>query len=231
MDGRGAQPPAADELPPSSLPKAGEVETGAFNPVLGYSYDELAVLSRSMHHSQGTGAMRRPGGGTTEFELVGGEPASKDLFDGIDTSWNRLPGGAAVAPVLAEAIRAYEPAHPEKALPFLAKARPLIAAIADPLAKIKLAELDESIALCAGLWAEAQARQPDVTPGAPLTVTTTVVNRSHAALDVRRRGDGRHVERAAAEPGREARLQPAARARVHQARARRRSPIRSRTGW
>ena len=29
----------------------------------GYSYDELAVLSRSMHHSQGTGAMRRPGGG------------------------------------------------------------------------------------------------------------------------------------------------------------------------
>ena len=32
-----------------------------FNPILGYSYEELAVLSRSMHHSQGTGAMRRPG--------------------------------------------------------------------------------------------------------------------------------------------------------------------------
>ena len=29
------------------------------------------------------------------------------------------------------------------------KARPLIAAIADPLAKIKLGELDETIALCA----------------------------------------------------------------------------------
>ncbi len=174
------QAPAADQLPP--LPKAGVVETGAFNPVLGYSYDELAVLSRSMHHSQGTGAMRRPGGGTSEFELVGGAPASKDLFDEIDTSWNRLPGGAAVAPILAEAIRAYEPTHPEKALPLLARARPLIAAIADPLAKVKLAELDETVALCAGLWAEAQAHQPDSTPGSPLAVTTTVVNRSHAAL-------------------------------------------------
>src|SRR4051794_34247476 len=181
--GAAAQQPPADELPPlPPAPKAGAVETGAYNPVLGYSYDELAVLSRSMHHSQGTGAMRRPGGGTTEFDLLAGEPPAKDVFDGIDTSWNRLPGGAAVAPLLAEAIRAYEPTHPEKALPFLAKARPLIAAIADPLAKTKLVELDETMALCSGVWAEALPRQPDVTPGAPLTVTTTVVNRSRATL-------------------------------------------------
>ena len=53
-------------------------------------------------------------------------------------------------------------------IPALVKARPLIAAIADPLAKIKLAELDETIALCAGLWVEAQARQSDVAPGATL---------------------------------------------------------------
>ncbi len=166
---------------PASTP-AGEAETGAFNPVLGYSYDELAVLSRSLHHSQGTGAMRRPGGGVAPFELVAGEPAAKDPFDGIDTTWNRAPGGAPVGPILAEAIRAYEPAHPEKSLPFLAKARPLIAKIDHPLAKVKLVEIDETIALCAGLWAEAQARQPEVSPGAPLTVTTTLVNRSPAAI-------------------------------------------------
>jgi hypothetical protein len=35
--------------------------------------------------------------------------------------------------------------HPEKSLPALAKARPLIAAIDDPLAKAKLAELDEAM--------------------------------------------------------------------------------------
>ena len=51
----------------------------------------------------------------------------------------------------------FEPAHPEKAIPLLAKARLLIAAMSDPLAKIKLAELDETLARCAGIWAEAQA--------------------------------------------------------------------------
>jgi LmbE family N-acetylglucosaminyl deacetylase len=161
-------------------PNGGTADTGAFNPVLGYSYEELAVLSRSMHHSQGTGAMRRPGPSMAAFELIEGTPASKDLFDGIDTSWNRLPGGAAIGPLLAGAVREFEPEHPEKSIPTLAKARPLIAAIADPLAKEKLGELDNAIAECAGLWVEGQAHEADVSPGADLTVTTTVLNRSHA---------------------------------------------------
>ena len=166
----------------SVLPPAGEADTGAFNPILGYSYEELAVLSRSMHHSQGTGAMRRPGGGTSSFSLVNGDPSSKDLFDGIDTTWNRLPGGGAVGAILGDAIRGYEPAHPEKVIPQLVKVRPLMVAISDPLAKIKLAELDETIALCAGLWMEAQAKQFETTPGSKLSVTATVMNRSTAQV-------------------------------------------------
>jgi LmbE family N-acetylglucosaminyl deacetylase len=173
----GTRPPV-----PPPLPAAGEADTGAFNPILGYSYEELAVLSRSMHHSQGTGAMRRPGASTANFGLLAGEPASKDLFDGIDTSWNRLPGGAAVTPILENAIRAFEPAHPEKAIPYLVKARPLIAALEDPLAREKLKDLDEAIAGCAGLWVEAQARQPEAVPGKQLAITATVLNRSSAEV-------------------------------------------------
>jgi LmbE family N-acetylglucosaminyl deacetylase len=195
-------PPATASTPPASgrggrggqqaaaLPNAGEADTGGFNPILGYSYQELANMSRSMHHSQGTGAMRQVNPGTTSFGLVAGEPSSKDLFDGIDTTWSRLPGGAAVGPILEAAIRNFEPAHPEKAIPALAKARPLIAAIADPLAKIKLAELDETIALCAGLFVEAQAQQAQVSPGGQLSVTTTVLNRSTAEVTL----DGGRVE-------------------------------------
>ncbi len=62
------------------------------------------------------------------------------------------------------------------------KARPLIAAINDPLAKIKLTELDETLALCAGLYVEAQARQAAVTPGGTLAISTTVLNRSTAIV-------------------------------------------------
>src|SRR5581483_9905355 len=150
------------------------------NPVLGYSYDELAVLSRSMHHSQGTGAMRRPGPLRANFALLKGAPSQKDLFDGIDTTWGRFPGGVPVGRLLDEAIRNFEPKHPEKAIPLLAQARPLIAAIDDPLAKAKLAELDEALALCAGIWAEAQAEKPEAIPGEDMKVTVTVLNRSSA---------------------------------------------------
>jgi LmbE family N-acetylglucosaminyl deacetylase len=182
--GRGGAPAA----PPGVVPPVPETETGpyadtgSFNPTLGYSYEELAVLSRSMHHSQGTGAMRRPGAGRAGFTITGGAPATRDLFDGIDTSWNRLPGGSAVKAILDEAIRDYEPAHPAKTIPALVKVRPLIAAIADPLAKAKLAELDETIALCAGLFLEAQARQFDAAPGGSVNVTATVLNRSSAKV-------------------------------------------------
>jgi LmbE family N-acetylglucosaminyl deacetylase len=174
----------AGNLPPDA-PSSGQTDTGAFNPILGYSYEELAVLSRSMHHSQGTGAMRHPGASLTPWLVVDGAPVaanSNDMFDGIDHSWNRVAGGAAVGRILSRAIGEFDPLHPEKALPELTRARPLIAAMDDPLAKVKLAELDEAIARCAGLWVEAQAKAPDATPGSELNVTTTVLNRSTARV-------------------------------------------------
>src|SRR5579871_6267001 len=63
-----------------------DTDTGAFNPVLGYSYEEIAGMSRSMHRSQGMGNMGRVGEVDSEFTVIGGDAASKDLFDGIDAS-------------------------------------------------------------------------------------------------------------------------------------------------
>jgi len=157
-------------------------DTGEFNPILGYSYEQIAGMSRSMHRSQGMGNLGREGEVDSEFAVIGGDAASKDLFDGIDTSWNRLPGGSAAGALLADALREYEPAHPEKVLPQLMKARPLVAAISDPLAQAKLQELEGAIAQCAGLWIDAQAHKPEMVPGSPLTVTTTVINRSTATM-------------------------------------------------
>ncbi len=178
--GNAQTPEAAQEPPPPPLPQGPHIkgDTGEYNPVLGYSYEEIAGLSRSMHRSQGMGNMGRIGSVESEFIIIGGEAPSKDLFDGIDTSWNRLPGGAAVGAALADALRAFEPAHPEKVVAQLMKARPAIAAMTDPVARIKLAELDEAIAECAGLWAQAQAKAPEVAPGTNLNVSTTLLNRS-----------------------------------------------------
>src|SRR5215831_78408 len=176
----GQPQPANDQPPLPPLPQGPHVkdDTGAYNPILGYSYEEIAGLSRSQHRSQGMGGMGHVGSVESEFIVIGGEPTTKELFDGIDTSWNRLPGGAMVAPLLADALRNFEPAHPDKAVTALLKARPLIAAMQDPTAKRKLAELDEAIARCTGLWVETQAKAPEVVPGAALNVTATIFNRS-----------------------------------------------------
>jgi len=158
------------------------MDTGAYDPLLGYSYTELAGMSRSMHKTQGVGSPERRGSAVSSGVVAAGEPATRDIFDGIDTTWNRLPGGAAVAGILKEAVASFVPEQPEKSIPLLVKARPLVAAIKDPWAELKLKELDETIALCAGLWLDASADRSTVVPGAELQVSVEAINRSRFPL-------------------------------------------------
>ena len=165
-------------------PGAVVIEGGEFNPVLGRSYAEIAGLSRSMHRSQAMGSPQPKGPSARHFVVVAGEPARGDIFDGIDTGWSRLPGGAAIGVVLSRAAADFDPREPAKTIPALLRARPLIAAIRDPWAAIKLAELDEAVALCAGLWLDAEAERWAVTPGSALGVRLVAVNRSRFPLSL-----------------------------------------------
>ncbi|HUO28081.1 MAG TPA: PIG-L family deacetylase, partial [Bryobacteraceae bacterium] len=155
-----------------------EVDLGEYNPVLGASYNQIAGMSRSMHRSQGMGASQRPGPSRNFLVPLAGDPPIKDAFDGIDTSWGRVPGGDEIGRILADAVRGFEPDHPERTIPVLLKAHPLIAAIHDPWAERKLKELNEAIALCSGLWLDANADRYDVLPGSKVTVSYTALNRS-----------------------------------------------------
>jgi LmbE family N-acetylglucosaminyl deacetylase len=158
------------------------IDGGQYDPILGRSYAEIAGISRSMHKSQGMGAAQPKGPSVRAFVNVAGDPARNDVFDGIDTTWNRFPGGAPVARILSAAIAAFDPHHPEKTIPALLEARPLVAAIKDPWAQRKLSELDETVALCAGLWLDAEAAQYEVTPGGSVTVRLAALNRSSFPL-------------------------------------------------
>lgn len=173
-----SSPPATDGRAEGMI----EYDAGEFDPVLGFSYTEIAGMSRSMHKSQGMGAPERRGPSKSYMVRVAGEPTTRDIFDGVDTTWNRLPGGAAVEKILEEAARTFQPEQPEKTIPLLVKARPLIATMKDPWATLKLQELDEVIALCAGLWVDASTDRPAVVPGESLQVNFEVINRSPASL-------------------------------------------------
>ncbi len=60
-----------------------KMEVGDYNALLGKSYSELAGISRSMHKSQGFGDSEDRGRITNYFEVVAGDPASNDVFDGV----------------------------------------------------------------------------------------------------------------------------------------------------
>jgi LmbE family N-acetylglucosaminyl deacetylase len=163
-----------------------EIDVGEYSPELGYSYGEIGAISRSTNRSQGQGTAERKGSQKQAFITAGGDKATKDIFDGIDITWNRIPGGAPVGALLTQTLDAFVPAHPEALLPALAQARAMILALADstkdPLAIRKLQELDETMALASGLSLEAQAASATVTPGAMLRVNITAIRRSTAPV-------------------------------------------------
>ncbi|MEE9168222.1 MAG: PIG-L family deacetylase [bacterium] len=154
-------------------------DLGTYNPLLGKSYTEIAAESRSMHKSQGFGASSRRGERIDYFEHRAGDAAERDLFDGIDLTWNRVKGGREVAAIIDEAIRSYDRNKPSAILPILLKAHNKASELDDGYwVKQKKKELLEVIRSSAGLWLEAIAEDFSATPGGQINITASVVNRS-----------------------------------------------------
>jgi LmbE family N-acetylglucosaminyl deacetylase len=155
------------------------VDTGEYNPLLGKSYSEIAAESRSQHKSQGFGSAGRRGTRNDIFEVAAGDPAANDLFEGIDTSWNRIPGGQKVGLLLAECLESFDPQHPSKSIPgFLGAYTELAKLQDDPWVALKKNELLRVIQACAGIWMEAIANDFAAAPGEAVQIKTSVVNRS-----------------------------------------------------
>lgn len=164
------------------LPGRLDLDPGEYDPILGFSYGEIAGMSRSMHRSQGFGAPERKGSLTNSLVLVDGEPSHDDILDGIDMTWTRVPGGAQVGEVLARAKREFVPEHPEKIVPLLLEARARMAKLDHPWVEVKRKELDETIGLATGLWLDAAAGRHSVVPGSELEIETEAINRSNLPL-------------------------------------------------
>jgi LmbE family N-acetylglucosaminyl deacetylase len=154
------------------------VDTGEYNPLLGKSYSEMAAEGRSQHKSQGFGSAGRRGTQYDNFELMAGEPASQDIFEGINVSWDRVSGGHKVGLLLTESLRSFDPADPSKSIPGLLAAYEEMGKLPDePWVRLKKEEAVRVIRACGGIWLEAMANDYAVAPGDKVQVRTTVVNR------------------------------------------------------
>ena len=159
------------------------VDLGAYDPVAGESFGEIAAASRSMHKSQGFGSAPRRGPLPNYLEMVAGAPATADLFDGVDLTWNRVPGGAAVGKIIARVTAAYRDTDPAATVPALLEALAAVDSLErGPWVAEKRQELVEAIGMCTGLWLEAMSGTPAATPGSMIEVTALAVNRSAVLL-------------------------------------------------
>jgi len=173
---------AQDEAENAKILNKVEVDTGEYDPVLGFSYNEIAGASRSQHKSQGMGSAERKGSSKNQLMNIGGDPAKQDLFDGIDTTWNRVPNGRPIGDLLRRAADSFRPENPAATVPLLLEAHKLMAASSDAWAKRKLVDLDETIALCTGLYVDLLADREQATPGSTIKVTANAIVRTK--LDV-----------------------------------------------
>ncbi|WP_257306504.1 PIG-L family deacetylase [Geothrix campi] len=172
---------------PAPPAKSLSLDVGAFDPLLGRSYGELAAESRSQHRSQGFGVLAQRGRRVETFELLAGRPAKTDPFEGIDLSWSRFPGTRGVAALLREARQGFRLDQPAAILPQLVRALADLrglppAAQAEPLIQAKAADLEELIRAVAGLWVEAIADRQRTAPGDQLTVAVALLARGGSPL-------------------------------------------------
>ena len=112
-----------------------EVQTGAFDPVVGRSFAEIAAEGRSQHKTQEMGGLELRGPSASSLRLIESRVQSnvpeRSIFDGIDISvaglatLSGLPAGSlraeltTMADAAARALREYEPLAPAGIVPAL----------------------------------------------------------------------------------------------------------------
>lgn len=154
------------------------LEAGGFNPLLGKAFTEIAAASLSMHKSQGVGSPPRRGARKEYFKLLAGAPMKNGLFDGVDTTWNRVPSSSAIADKVQQLIATFAPADPAASVPKLLELHQALGTSTDKWANTKRAEVETLIAVCAALHIESSTALAVVSPGQPLPIKLEAINRS-----------------------------------------------------
>jgi LmbE family N-acetylglucosaminyl deacetylase len=163
-----------------------KIDVSGRDPVSNESFASIATRSRAMHKTQGFdigGPPMNDGPRVEPFMLLDGDVPTKDLFDGVDTTWNRVPGGAAIARSVDEAIATFNPNDAAASVsPLLAIRRRLATLATEPVVADKRKDLDRIIQACLGLEVETIVDRPEVLPGERLKLRHRAIVRSRVPV-------------------------------------------------
>ncbi|WP_374399902.1 PIG-L family deacetylase [Flavobacterium sp.] len=158
------------------------INSNVYYPLKGKSNNEIAALSRSQHKCQGFGTLGSRGDEIEYLELLKGDlPSNTNLFEGIDTSWNRVKGGNEIGKILYEIEKNFNFGNPSVHIPNLIKAYDLIQKLEDAHWKeIKSKQIIKIIEACSGLFMEAVADTETTTKDSNFNINIEVINRSQS---------------------------------------------------
>lgn len=189
-----------------------KIDIGTFNPLLGKSYGEIAADSRSQHKSQGFGVPAQRGSSIEYFKTLKGSIPVNDLFDGIQTNWNRFSKDSTrlvkdifdledkapwqIFPVqqiqksIDSIITKFNPENPAESINQLLSLYNLLfnqqskfLSSLSLWSNIKCKEIASLIEKCGGFYMEAIASSPKVVIGDSLFVNYSFINRSNFKID------------------------------------------------
>ncbi len=152
---------------------------GTLDPIIGQSYFQVAMASRSRHRSQDMGQLQRPGPATSGVALLATkspQPGETSVFTGVDTTIH-VTGYAAL---IDSARGALTPWRPGATLPYLIRALRLLG----PADSVQRALLERAMTNAAGVTIDGAADDGIVTPGERLQVEVTVWNAGDSAVRV-----------------------------------------------
>ena len=180
---------------PAPAPVSISINTGEFDVALGRSYAEIAAEGRSLHRSQGQGAVQNRGPSTTSLQLVQKTvdvADNADLFAGVVY---KLPDLAQLEAALGAELNQVEQrvtnirqkaniAKPADLVPDLTEALKQLQQIRMRatnehvrfVLQQKEGDFEEAIRLAAGLVLDVLASDETVVPGQEFNVTVSIIN-------------------------------------------------------
>ena len=156
------------------------IESNPADFLLGRTNAEVAAKSRSQHKSQGFGSAPQMGSQIEYLEWINGEkPINNDPLSGIDTSWNRVFGGARIQKLTDQLLSDFDFKNPYNNIQLLLKIYSEVSSLKDShWGTIKKNELIQIIKNCLGLRIQFNSQVPTGVAGNKLTTTLKIMNSS-----------------------------------------------------
>ncbi|OFY64309.1 MAG: hypothetical protein A3H98_13635 [Bacteroidetes bacterium RIFCSPLOWO2_02_FULL_36_8] len=165
-----------------------KLDIGAYNPLLGKSYGEIAAQSRTMHKSQGFGSASTRGSKMEYFKHIKGDSSeSNDIFEGISVDISRTIGTNDYGTYVGNALQSFNDNKPYLVAEILLKALKSAENIKDEYWKEKKKEdIKQIIQQCLGVWLEVTSKEKFIVPGKDLKVNMYALNMSPLPITIER---------------------------------------------